>query len=132
MKNNTGDEPPAPTDLDGWRSAIADERLAGFRIEAVIAAIQDLGPRCDPLVLNPFILHVSDVITKILRRSVGHNFRNQGEDIINEVHGKLVSAMHDPTSKDGEGAHFFLCLTACRRRMPGRILRLPLRHTNRC
>jgi transposase-like protein len=43
-----------------------------------IAAIQDLGPRCDPLVLNPFILHVSDVITKILRRSVGHNFRNQG------------------------------------------------------
>jgi RNA polymerase sigma factor (sigma-70 family) len=103
MKNNTGDEPPAPTDLDGWRSAIADERLAGFRMEAVIAAIQDLGPRCDPLVLNPLILHVSDVITKILRRSVGHNFRNQGEDIITEVHGKLVSAMHDPTSKDGDG-----------------------------
>lgn len=44
MDTQSGEEaPPKSTDLDGWRQAIADDRLKAFRLEALAAAFQDLG-----------------------------------------------------------------------------------------
>ncbi len=38
------DSPPNSTDLEGWRQAIADDSLTAFKLEAIAAAFQDLGP----------------------------------------------------------------------------------------
>src|ERR1035441_3785163 len=46
MDMQTGEEvPPKSTDLAGWRQAIATDRLKLFRLEALVAAFQDLGDR---------------------------------------------------------------------------------------
>jgi hypothetical protein len=37
------DPPPNSTDLDAWRQAVTDGRYKQYRLEAVVAAIQDLG-----------------------------------------------------------------------------------------
>jgi hypothetical protein len=72
-------------------------------MEAVIAAIQDLGPKTDKTVMNPLVLQVSDTILRILRWKVGRNHRNEGEDIITRAHAQLVQAMLNPKSADGKG-----------------------------
>jgi len=102
MDSDTGTGPP-PIDLDGWRQAVADGCFHEYRMEAIVAAVQDLGPTADKRVLNPLILHISDVILRILRRGVDRRYRNHGVDIITEVHARLVTAIHDPASKDGKG-----------------------------
>ncbi len=63
--------PPASTDLDGWREAIADGSMAGFRAEALVAAIQDLGPSADANVRRAIARRLSDSILRMLRRFVG-------------------------------------------------------------
>jgi hypothetical protein len=104
MDIHTGEQPvPGSTDLDGWRLAVADGRFRDFKMEDIIAAIQDLGPKTDREVLNPLVLHVSDSIVRILRGKVGRNNRNEGEDIITRAHGQLVIAMLNPESADGKG-----------------------------
>lgn len=95
--------PPDSTDLEGWRSAVADGRFREFPMEAVVAAIQDLGPDTDKLVLNPLALHASDTFTRILRARIGKHHPNEGVDIIERAHAKLVDAMLDPQSADGKG-----------------------------
>ena len=70
---------PESTDLDGWRQAIENDRLATFRLEAIAAAFQDLGQR-DKEVQNALAKHLSDSILKILRQRVGFNHPNRGED----------------------------------------------------
>ncbi len=104
MDTHTGAEPrPRSTDLVGWRQAVADGRFRGFKMEDIIAAIQDLGPKTDKEVLNPLVLHVSDTIVRILRWKVSRDYRNEGEDIISRAHGQLVIAMLNPESADGKG-----------------------------
>jgi RNA polymerase sigma factor (sigma-70 family) len=104
MDTNTDDEaPPKSTDLEGWRHAVANGRFRDFKAEAIVAAIQDLGPTTDAIVLNPLVLHVSLAIMRILRKGVGRNNRNQGEDIIDEAHGHLIEALFKPKSADGNG-----------------------------
>jgi RNA polymerase sigma factor (sigma-70 family) len=97
------DPPPCSTDLEGWRQAVTDGRFRDFKMEAIIAAIQDLGPNTDTSVLNPLVLHASDTITRILRRRVTKDHRNEGKDIISDVHGQLVQAIFEPESADGAG-----------------------------
>jgi RNA polymerase sigma factor (sigma-70 family) len=104
MRTHTEEEPPPrPTDLEGWRRAISEGHLRTFKMEAVVAAIQDLGPNADKLVINPLVLHASDTILRILRWHVGTNHRNQGEDIVEEAHGQLIQAIFTPNSADGKG-----------------------------
>lgn len=98
-----GKPPPDSTDLDGWRQAIAEGRLPTFRLEALVAAIQDLGPLTDGRVRNALAKHLSDSMIKILRGAVGFNKPNQGEDIIYRVHFELFEAMLVPNSADGKG-----------------------------
>jgi DNA-directed RNA polymerase specialized sigma24 family protein len=104
MDTHTDEEPPPhSTDLEGWRQAVADGRFRNFKMEAIIAAIQDLGPKTEKMVLNPLVLHASDTIDRILRWKVGRNHHNEGEDIIARAHGQLVQAMFSPKSPDGKG-----------------------------
>jgi uncharacterized protein YdaT len=94
---------PKPTDLEGWRQAISQGLLATFRLEDIVAAIQDLGPLADSNIRNPLARHLSNAMTRLLRRLVGLNHPNQGEDIIYRVHGQLFEALLKSNSADGKG-----------------------------
>jgi hypothetical protein len=100
---DSGDErPPDSTDLQGWQRALAEGRLGTFRLEAIVAAIQDLGPLADKAVRNPLWKHLSDAILGILRRHVSLRHRNRGDDIIDRTHGQIIEAILRPTSADGK------------------------------
>jgi hypothetical protein len=102
MDMPTGEEvPPKSTDLSGWRQAIVADRLKLFRLEALAAAFQDLG-NCDPQVQHALAKHLSDSILRLLRKHVGMNKPNQGEDIILRVHGEIFAALLRPKSADGK------------------------------
>jgi hypothetical protein len=92
--------PPTSTDLDGWRRAVADGSLKTFKLEAIAAAFQDLGKR-DTHLRNVLAKHLSDSILHMLRRRVGFNHPNNGEDIILRVHGDIFAALLRPASADG-------------------------------
>jgi len=101
MDTPIGDaSPPKSTDLDGWRQAIAVGCLKSFKLEAVVAAFQDLG-QGDTRVQNALAKHLSDSILHMLRRRVGFNHPNRGEDIILRVHGEIFAALLRPASADG-------------------------------
>jgi hypothetical protein len=101
MDMQTGEEvPPKSTDLDGWRQAIATDRLKLFRLEALAAAFQDLGDR-DHHVQHALAKHLSDSVLHLLRKHVGMNKPNNGWDIIFRVHGDIFSALLSPKSADG-------------------------------
>jgi hypothetical protein len=93
--------PPKSTDLEGWRKAITEGRLPTFRLEALVAALQDLEPTADVRVRNALAKHLSDATIKLLRKNVGFNHRNQGEDIIYRVHADMFDALLKPQSADG-------------------------------
>jgi DNA-directed RNA polymerase specialized sigma24 family protein len=103
MDHKAGEDAPPPTDLAGWRRAVGNGCFRAFRMESVVAAIQDLGPTADKTVINPLVLHVSDTITRLLRGKIGRNHRNEGEHMITRAHAKLVTAMFNPASADGKG-----------------------------
>lgn len=98
-----GEAPPDPTDMAGWRRAIAEGRLPDIRREALVAVIQDLGAKADPQVLNPLLRELSDHAMKHLRKKVWRNHLNGGQDIIDRVHYDLIEALFDPCSADGKG-----------------------------
>lgn len=67
-------------------------------------------------------LHVSKLIMQILRKKVNRRHANQGLDIIDTAHAKLVAAIFDPESKDGvaleenfEARVYFRCLDVIRK-----------------
>jgi hypothetical protein len=73
MKGNAkkNEEPPALSDLQGWRQAGTKDRLGRFPPEDVVAQIQQIGPNGDQRLLNALMGHVSDEMLRILRRHVG-------------------------------------------------------------
>lgn len=91
------------TDLEKWRTVIAAGPIPTTRPEELVAAIQDLGPDADPTVLNPLLRGLSDHAITFLRRKVGKNHLNQGEDIIYLAHHDLLVALFEPASADGKG-----------------------------
>lgn len=99
---NGEDTPPKPTDLVGWRQAIATDRLRVFRLEALAAAFQDLGNR-DTQVQHALAKHLSDAILHMLRKHVGTNHPNEGWDIIHRAHHQIFTALMNRKSADGRG-----------------------------
>jgi hypothetical protein len=49
---------PDPNDLEAWRRAITQGRLSTFRLEAIVAALQDLGPLAGKVVRNALAKHL--------------------------------------------------------------------------
>jgi DNA-directed RNA polymerase specialized sigma24 family protein len=103
----TSEEPPSPSDLEGWRGAVASGRLRRLRPEDIVAAIQCIGPNGDQRLLAALITHISDELLRIIKWLVGKNQRNEGEDIIWRAHHQLIVAVLKPASKDGQA----LCKT---------------------
>lgn len=99
----SGEIPHDSTDIAGWSRVIAEGRLHGIRREALVAVIQDIGAQADPQVLNPLLRELSDHAMKHLRRKVGRNHHNGGQDIIDRVYFDLIEALFDPCSADGKG-----------------------------
>jgi hypothetical protein len=101
MDNRIGEEcSPKSNDLDGWRQAIADNRLRSFKLEEIAAAFQDLGSR-DKSVQHALAQYLNDSVLGILRGVVGFNHPNRGEDIILRAHHKIFEALLRPKSADG-------------------------------
>jgi hypothetical protein len=119
MAEESEASPPAFSDLEGWRRAVARGQLGSFRPEALLCAVQDLGPDADPRVLNPIAKHLSEIIMKMARGYIGTNKPNKGEDIILLVHGGIWTSLLDKDSDDGRtmrsglgGIVKFRCLDA--------------------
>jgi hypothetical protein len=91
-KTGNDDEAPPPDDLKGWRAAIARDDLARYPIERIVEAAQTQGVASDRQVINALMARVSDEMLRCLRAFVGHNHRNEGIDIIEGVHGKMIEA----------------------------------------
>jgi hypothetical protein len=96
------DSSPKSNDLEGWRKAVATGRLASFKLEEIAAAFQDLGAR-DKGVRNSIAEYLSHSILCILRRRVGSNHPNRGEDIILRAHHQIIVALLRPATPDGRG-----------------------------
>src|SRR3977135_1520039 len=96
----TSEEPPSPSDLEGWRSVAAGNRLHLLPREDIGAAIQHIRSNGDQRVLAALITHISDELLRIIKRLVGKNQRNEGEDIIWRAHHQLIVAVLKPASKD--------------------------------
>lgn len=101
--NKRADDPPKEFDLDAWRTIAADDGLRRVRPEDIVAAIQRIGPKGDPKLLNVLMGHISDEITRRLRGRIGTSHRNEGNDIIERAHEKLIVAVLKPDSADGKG-----------------------------
>jgi hypothetical protein len=119
MNDESEESPPDSSDLEGWRRAVDRGQLASLRPEALLCAVQDLGPDADPRVLNPIAKRLSEIITKMARKYVGTNKANSGNDIIQRVHTEIWMALLDETSGDGRtmrlglgGIVKFRCLDA--------------------
>src|ERR1019366_5335163 len=50
--DKTSEDAPPSTDLAGWRRAVGNGCFRAFRMESVVAAIQDLGPTTDKTVMT--------------------------------------------------------------------------------
>jgi RNA polymerase sigma factor (sigma-70 family) len=98
----TSEEPPSPSDLDGWRGVVAGNDLRRLRPEDIVAAIQHIGPNGDQRLLAALITHISDELLRRIKRLVGKNHRNEGEDIVCRAHHQLIVAVLKPNSKDGQ------------------------------
>lgn len=103
MDTGIGEDPsPKSNDLEGWRKAIATGQLASFKLEDIAAAFQDLGVR-DKEVRNGLAEYLSRSILHILRKRVGSNHPNRGEDIILRAHHQIIVALLRPATPDGRG-----------------------------
>jgi hypothetical protein len=103
MDNHSTDNPPDSRDLDAWRSAASSGLLCKYRLEDIVAAIQDLELTDDMELLHLLAKYISDSMLCILRSLVGVNHPNRGQDIIDDVHSQLWEALLRPTSADGLG-----------------------------
>jgi DNA-directed RNA polymerase specialized sigma24 family protein len=102
MKRSSAEPtPPDPDDLDGWRQAILNRQLSSFRLESIVAALQDLNRDADTRVTQTLTKHLSDALSGMLRDLIGPNHPNDGEDIIAEAHTEIFKSVLQPSSADG-------------------------------
>lgn len=97
------EEPPSPSDVQGWKDVVAQDRLHRLRPEAIVSAIQAIGPNGDQRLLSALVSRISDVLVRRIKRLIGKNQRNEGDDILWRAHHQLIVAVLKPNSKDGQG-----------------------------
>jgi hypothetical protein len=102
MERKSGEKPPPKsTDLEGWRLAIQEGRLSGFRPELIAAAFQDLGSR-DEAVRRALTRQLSGIIIGMLRKRVDPGRPDNGNDVIFQVHEQIFRALLQPETADGK------------------------------
>jgi hypothetical protein len=97
------DEPPSPSDVQGWKDVVAQDRLRRIRPEAIVAAVQAMGPNGEQRLLSVLVTRISDELIRRIKWLVGKNQRNEGDDILWRAHHQLIVAVLSPNSKDGQG-----------------------------
>ena len=96
------DEPLSLSDLSGWKEAATAGRLAKFRSENIVAAIQRIGSQGDQRLRGDLLVHISDRLTRMIRPRVRRIHRNGGDDIVQRAHDQLIVAILMPGSADGK------------------------------
>lgn len=106
------EEPPSPSDFDGWKAIVAQDRLNCLRPEDILAAIQRIGPNGDQRLLSALITHISERLTRIIRPRVKRTYHNEGKDIVERTHDQLIEAILRPNSADGKQLRkkFMVCV----------------------
>ncbi len=92
---------PEAADGAGWAAVVAAGELGECAPGEIVGALRALFLDGDQRLVQALTLHVSDRITRRLRRLIGTNHPNQGEDIIERAHGLIMAAIFEPTSADG-------------------------------
>jgi len=125
--------PPAPDDLTAWNVIITNGGLTEYAPGAIVQVLRSPGVQISPQIKRSLALHISDVMTKLLRRKVSSAYPNRGVDIITDVRGKLLTAIFNPDSKDGaalvenfEARVHFRCIDALRKETKRRDIILPI------
>jgi len=88
-------------DEAGWKAVVANRELGDCPPGEIVGALRALYLDGDRRLVQALTLHISDRITRRLRRLIGTDHPNDGEDIIERAHGVLLNAIFDPTSADG-------------------------------
>ncbi|MBP2157482.1 MULTISPECIES: RNA polymerase sigma factor [Asticcacaulis] len=92
---------PDPGDVSGWLRVIESKMLSRIQGRHLVAAAQKIGPSGDRLIINSLMNEISDRMMRILRKYIGRNHRNEGRDMIEDTHGKLIEAVLRSDSADG-------------------------------
>lgn len=92
---------PDPGNITAWRRVIESGALSKIPGHQLVAAAQKIGPSGDRRVITALMTEISDRMMRILRKYIGRNHRNEGCDMIEEAHGKLIEAVLLPESADG-------------------------------
>lgn len=103
--SDADDEAPPPTDHGAWRHIVDCGRLASFREERIVAAIQAafLTKGVDQRFVKKMITFISDRMMKILSYEIpGKRFPNEARDIIETAHSTLLNALLSPDTADGK------------------------------
>jgi hypothetical protein len=95
---HTKEEGPDPCDSEAWRQVIESQQLPTIRGQSLVAAIQQIGSKGGRRVLESLMKEISDRMMRILRKHIGRNHRNEGWDMIEEAHGKLIEAVLRPSA----------------------------------
>ena len=102
-KKNDQGEAPQPDSVDGWRAAAAGANgLGGFHMEGIVRAVQNPKVKADRQTYNALMGHVSRVLLVELRKRISTGWKNRGQDLIDDLHGKLIDAILRPSSADGK------------------------------
>ncbi len=96
-------EGPDPDDIAAWRLIIEDQSLGRIQGGQLVAAAQRIGASGDRRVINSLVNEIAERMMRILRKHIGKNHRNEGWDMIEEVHHQLIEAVLKPNSADGIG-----------------------------
>lgn len=92
---------PDAADEAGWAAAVSAGKLGDCPPGEIVRTLRTLFLHGDRRLVEALALHVSDRITRRLRRLIGVDHPNRGEDIIERAHGALMMAVFDPASSDG-------------------------------
>ena len=92
---------PGTADQAGWAAVVAADQLGECPPGVLVGVLRALYLNGDRRLVNTLTLHVSDRMTRRLRKLIGTCHANDGDDIIVEAHGRLMTALFDPRSADG-------------------------------
>ena len=92
---------PEAADEAGWATVAAAGDLGDCPPGLIVGAMRALFLDGDQRLVQALTLHVSDRITRRLRRLIGTGHPNQGEDVVERAHGVIMDAIFDPASADG-------------------------------
>ncbi len=103
--SDADDERPSPTDHDAWCRVVRGGQLSRFPEAKIVAAIQAQHKSAgrDQRIVDQMAEHVSDRMMRILRRAISTDFPNEGWDLVEAAHEKMLKALFLPQSPDGKG-----------------------------